>query len=452
MDCQKRQAEIYLYLDGQLSAERTADLLQHIEYCDECRELLAEATALEQLLHEVGPLVEPPAGFAASVIAALPSSSVVTDVSETTSAKVIPLMKRFPWVARLGTVAAAAAIVIGVAVANPFGDGQVVQPLPATPENPNISVGEATPPSTESITPEPADLSEVPKEEDTIVTSNENSPVEEMPSDNATSGQTTDTVEVEQEPLTMNQPSENDTTTQQPTETLPVQENDNQNDTTRNEPGVSGEISLPKAAYGTVGVGRFEMRLIAAHEGVDVLSPMVNEKTNIANYYVEVDDKIQLWQVNINDCSEPTFVAAFDNLADAQSSTEVASATQIPAALSEEESFSAFSPDGSMVATTVTGEEEPGLWLASISNTDEPTRLFDKQCGTILSWAPNSGKIVFTDHQGCLYVGYPAEELVFPVATGTASQVIWLDRGNTIVFVMTPEGSNHCGLYMAQLP
>lgn len=450
MDCQKRQAEIYLYLDGQLPAERTADLLQHIEYCEECQEFLAKATALEELLHDVGSLVEPPAGFAASVMAALPPVSVTTSESDIATAKVIPFRKRFPWAARLGTAAAAAAIVIGVAVANPFSDGQVVQPLPVTPENPNISVGEVTPPLTESEMPVPGDSNETSHNGDTMTPSNENQSIEVAPSDGTTTQQSLDTPE--QQPFVTNQPSESDTSTQQPTEIPPTQENNTTEDTTRNEPGVSGEISLPKAAYGTVGIGRFETRLIAAHEGVDVLSPMVNAKTNIANYYVEVDGKIQLWQVNIDDCSEPTFVAAFDNMADVQSSAEVASATKIPAALSEEESFSAFSPDGSMVATTITGEEEPGLWLASISNTDEPQRLFDKQCGKILSWAPNSGKIVFTDHQGCLYVGYPAEDLVFPVATGTVSQVIWLDRGNTIVFVMTPEGSNHCGLYMAQLP
>ncbi len=423
MDCMQAKKNIFLYLDGLLSKEDAVELFAHLEQCCICQDYMKEAQAVDALLHENLPMIDPPAGFSTRVMTALPPES----------AKIIPFTRRFSWPAKFGTIAAALAIVVGVALANPFG-GNVVQPGGNDPNHSSINVGQNQPvPDQPAVSP-PDDTTN--------------------PGSQGTQTGITSTPADTQKPAS--QPKDTPiTTTGDATEAPASDDKNGTNDTAGQEPATpteSGEISLPKAAYGAVGIGRFEMRLIASHEGVNILSPLANEKTKLVNYFVQVDGKTQLWQVNFEDNVEPTFVAAFDSMEDAKATiTQNENLKKADAAINQE-GISAFSPDGSIMAAFVNGEDEPGLWLAGISNTQEPWRIFDKQCGSILSWAPNSGKLIFTDNQGCLYVAYPAENMVLPIATGTVSQLIWVDRGNTIIFLMCPEGSQYYGLYVAQLP
>jgi len=414
MDCMQAQKNIYLYIDGLLAREDAADLIAHLEICPDCRDFMMKAKAFDAFLHENMAMVEPPVDFSARVMAALPA--------EEKTAKIIPFTKRFSWASKLGSLVAALALVVGIALANPFaGVVQIAGTEPGESSDPSVNVGNA-----EGAQPS------VSSPDDTAVTD---------PQESEKNQEVDTTVQKPAVQVAATEPTD----PEQPTEVEPVTQEPSQ-------PTESGDISLPKAAYGAVGVGRFEMRLIAAHEGLDVLSPLANEKTKIINYYIQIDGKTQLWQVNFSENVEPAFVAAFDSMEDAKANMVEEDSLKQASTMISQEGASAFSPDGSMLAAIVNGDEEPGLWLAGISNSQEPWRMFEKQCGSVLSWAPNSGKLVFTDSQGCLYVAYPAENMVFPIATGTVSQVIWVDRGNTIIFLMCPEGSQNYGLYVAQLP
>ncbi|HPW17302.1 MAG TPA: zf-HC2 domain-containing protein [Candidatus Aminicenantes bacterium] len=90
-----RPEDLYLYLEGELGPYEAAKLEEHLEVCAACREALAE----RRLLHEAFtglPPFEVPAGFARSVMAALPEPETV----------------RPGWLAPLA--AAVAALVIGL--------------------------------------------------------------------------------------------------------------------------------------------------------------------------------------------------------------------------------------------------------------------------------------------------------------------------------------------------
>ncbi len=484
MDCSWVLEHLYAYLDGELSPADAAAFQEHLNSCPACQAALQQAKAVDELLLEHTALVEPPAGLVQQVMSAI-------EQEPQPQGEILPFApKRAHWGRRLGGVAVAAALLIGVTVAQPWQrQPGVTEPgldVATLPEPEGTQPESPSQPGPETTTPEPSQqqpeadgsqqtTTQTEQQPDAAPSIRQDRPA--RPQQQATTAQAdttrqsdsqanaSSTVTPANQPATTAetaQPADASSDTQQPEEqqnnqvepisqppeaeqqpfgppTAPDYNGSNSN-SSGSSGGSSGEMALPKAAYGTEGNGRFEVRLVAAHEGVDVSAPIANEKTQLVNYYIQVDGQTQLWQVDLDNTEEPSFIDAYDTI------SEVA-----PAPVTGNPS--AVSPDGSLMAALGGEDQTPGLWLTALTNsTEEPKCLTETPGGAILSWAPNSGKLVFTDHLNCLYVAYPTENLVIPIATGDVSEVLWVDRGNTLLFLMCPEGSSNYGLYVAQLP
>lgn len=434
--CAGMGVKISCYIDGELEGAALRGFLDHLAVCPSCREALAEAERAEAVLKQgFPPLLTPPSDFTDRVMADLPDLYR----KEAQPAQVLPLRKKYVWVKRVGALAAGLVIVIGMTVADPF-HMLLVDP-------PAVNVGDTgkdpTPPAHD---PDPVILDpgtvEDPGDSTTVT----------LPEGEATgsSGETGEPNEPAPPPVKPGQGESNSESGNKPAETKPAAgENEGtakpetEKPAPEPEPSIQGEIRLPQAAFSAQGVGSFDLRLVASHDGCDVSNAVINSSQNMVSYYLAVDGMVQLWQVDWASGNEPEFVKSFD-------ASEVEAAD---AAAQGSEVVSAFSPDGSMLAALTTDDAEgEGLWLTGITNEQSAKRIFDKPCGTLLSWAPNSGKLVFTDQGQSLYVAYPAEDVVSPVAMGDVKQVFWLDRGTTLLFLMRPDPGKPIGLYIATLP
>ena len=93
-----------------------------------------------------------------------------------------------------------------------------------------------------------------------------------------------------------------------------------------------------------------------------------------------------------------------------------------------------------------------GVWIANVGTESTPWRLCGEGGGKLLAWAPNSSKLLFTDNEDKLYVGYPTEKRIFIVTEHAVKDIVWGKDSKTVVLVVQEPGKAHTSLYTVQIP
>ncbi|MDO4581993.1 MAG: zf-HC2 domain-containing protein [Bacillota bacterium] len=134
MDCRSIDNLIQLNIDKQLSPAAQAYLAEHLAACEDCRAAESAYMALDALLKQELPRVEPPAGFSAAVMAALPAAR--------DNAVVFRPRRKQGWLYGLAACAAAVALFFGIWVLE--GDPAENFPLIAPPVIAHVDEPEPT--------------------------------------------------------------------------------------------------------------------------------------------------------------------------------------------------------------------------------------------------------------------------------------------------------------------
>lgn len=199
-------------------------------------------------------------------------------------------------------------------------------------------------------------------------------------------------------------------------------------------PEGSGQLVLPRAAYGSTAQGTLSVRLLAKVEGNAIYAPNVSARGKSAAFYTADDQNIYTWQVDLAEASLPdvTAVTPLSEASDALVGTTAAvSATDLVG-----------SPDGTMLAQN----SREGLWISLTEG--EVFLLTEEGAGSLLAWAPDSSKLLFTNAEGALFVGYPLERRIYQVTDMPVKDVCWSEDNKTVVFQAEVEGED-C-LYVAE--
>ena len=82
------------------------------------------------------------------------------------------------------------------------------------------------------------------------------------------------------------------------------------------------------------------------------------------------------------------------------------------------------------------GGEESGLWLLDLTDANATAALIDSDNGggKIVSWAPDSNKVLYTASDGSLHIYYPNENVILTLYNGETASVCWAGDSKNIVF------------------
>lgn len=201
--------------------------------------------------------------------------------------------------------------------------------------------------------------------------------------------------------------------------TAPVQ-------TVVDDPVGNGSVAMPVPASELITESNgLQVMRFGVEEG-DVFSPFTNSMGEI-QFYTAYEEQIAL-------CTMTDRTAAVELLED----SDVKKAESFSG---DEPCLVRFSPDGTQFAANMGGEDS-GLLLSDNNSKDPAVRLSFNGGGNVLEWAPNSGRLVYTDAEGRLMAAYIAEGLVFPVWDGPVYHVLWLSDSCGIVFETVDEKDN----------
>ncbi|MDD2220508.1 MAG: zf-HC2 domain-containing protein [Clostridia bacterium] len=203
-----------------------------------------------------------------------------------------------------------------------------------------------------------------------------------------------------------------------------------------------GQVELPKVAYGSYNNTAFIVNRLAVSEEVDVLAPEAQADGSV-QYYTNYSGEYQLWQYDANSGEEPQLLSAQADLPETSSDTT-----------EYNECFGgnvAFSPDKTLLAGSFGGDNK-GFWLSDRSSVDKPEKLYTAGGGKLISWACDSGKVVFTDESENLYVAFPAEKLAVGLFEGEVASISWSDDSKILFFTAKKAADDYYALYSIILP
>ena len=371
MNCSHANSQMHRHVDGQLSHDEARLLYAHITECESCAADWDSLSRVDALLKSALTNVTPPEDFCAAVMSRINAASNVTPLKK--SAIKSPVWKRY------GIAGAAAALFFAVGMTGLF--DPAINPLPNSPIEitvPPIETSVPIDPMTAPIEPTsvPVDPTRVPIDPTTVPVDPTSVPVD-------------------------------------PT-SVPVEPPDPP------ETGI-GQVPMPDPASLVQLENVFEQKRLTSDR--DAFAPYFNEEGNI-EFLAVTDGEYLIYGFNSSEgitVSESGLPA--QNLLDKLTSK----------ALTPEEGFViAVSPDSTMVAFN-DGREESVLRFSDKFSSDD-TILTDNAGGKILSWAPNSGKFVYTDKEGILYVVYPHEELIIPISKNPVFNVGWSFDSRVLLF------------------
>ena len=430
MDCQLFERQMQRNIDGLLSVHEQADMLKHAGLCPECAALLRDMTALEYALKMGLRAVDAPAGFTASVMAALPEPYTKKLWGRGFSAR--------QWL-RYGSVAAAAVLLIAAGIFGLFnggaGDVSLIDPVPGA-----VIAGNPD----KDITVQPP-LQVVDNKPDTTVAGEVIEPddIDNLPEDDAVDPD-----------ITENAPDAINTDTK-PQPPIVAGADDDADD--GDEP-YTANIELPKPAIdgnSPRGEGAFALTLLAAFNDGDAILPSFNSD-GLVEFYITYKDVHQLWTQSLVAESLPEFkdkVKALPSLYTLSGSSDESAKTDYPC-------VSALSPDGRAKAIN-RGGEKPGLWLyedllspdASLKE-DTAKEISNMAGGKVLSWSPDNNKLLYTDAAGKLYVYYlhMPTVLILPLYEGAVTSAGWAGDSTRVLFAGKTEKDRHSGVYTIIIP
>ena len=408
MNCHDVENLIHMEIDQRLPQRASLALHEHLLSCERCAQLYAEYQELHALLSAELPAVEPPADFTAQVMAVLPAEPVADNIvalpAQQAAATATPRKKRRPtaWIA---VVAAAAALVAGAALGGWFNNSDLQKPgaeliADVTPEDthqaPGLNVQPPVFPDAQSgdsvDTPEETVTPDVPDSDPTVDT-----------------------------PETTVTPS---TGTDQPAENTPPQ------------PYESG-ISLPVVAYSNEAHGSYSLITLASYADYNAILPHLNG--NSITYYIKQDSTCLEWQVELNGGAAPIYVGIAETLPGAAGTGRY----------TDNNGYVASSPNGQYTAYNL-GGEQAGLYVGA--TLESAVRVAEQGGGNLISWCANSGKVLFNDAAGYLYLYYPAENLTLPVFTGYVGSACWSADGTVIIFSGYDATTGHDSIFQISVP
>lgn len=200
-------------------------------------------------------------------------------------------------------------------------------------------------------------------------------------------------------------------------------------------PVQSDKLVLPRTAYGTETEGTLAKRLLATVEGNRIYQPSFAGKNVV--FTTADDTNVYAWRVDLTNPSEPQLAAmtewaALPNPDEAlQSAAPQVEATTL-----------VTSPDKTMIAQN----SADGLWISLLDG--DVFRLTQEGNGKLLAWSPDSAKVVFTNADGALFVGYPFEQRIYQLADGGVKDVCWHSNNKTLLYV-ADDGDNDA-LYIVE--
>lgn len=405
MSCEDMKSLMYLVLDDMADEAERHELEEHLACCDSCRAEFAVLQAREAQIKNVLASMTPPEGFAAGVMAKIAEPVAAPVVSINTAR---PRRRRFMQVA--GSMAAAAVLLVGASIY--AGSGNDVTPLNDDVKLPVASV-----------------QNEQPDGDKTVVANNDtqnNDVVSDVVEPQPQVDPPVDVAPVVDEPVA-DEPS----VPVVPEVVLPDAEQ------------IGGTVALPVASYGTEKQGSFDTRLLAAFDETDIYEPSVSSTSSKVTFYTELDGNLQLWTTSLKEATEPTCVG----LAEGDIETVVQNNTTKAKAADT----AVFSPDKTYIAVNSSAQDERGLWISGTGENETPICLSEDGSGSLVAWAPNSGKLAFTDEQGNLYIGYVAEQRVFKLVSGNVVDVAWSSDSKSLVYISGGNGT-HNALYTVLVP
>lgn len=241
--------------------------------------------------------------------------------------------------------------------------------------------------------------------------------------------------------VTPTQTPQPETSTVTPAVSKPVQQNPQTTspavDVTSEDvplPVTSDQLVLPRTAYGTKTEGTLATRLLATVEGNQIYQPVFADKSAVFN--TADANNVYSWRVDLTDPSEPqaVVVAAWDDLPN----RDVLQNTTAPV----DANTLVNSPDKTMIAQNSSN----GMWISLLEG--DVFKLTGEGGGNVVAWAPDSSKLVFTNAEGALFVGYPFERRIYQLADGGVKDVCWHGNNKTLLYVMN-DGSGD-GLYIVE--
>ncbi|MBQ9992908.1 MAG: hypothetical protein IJP33_05735 [Firmicutes bacterium] len=442
-DINNKEKLMQAYIDGELNAELAASFEKELKNDINLQKEYEEQLLLHSLLQDISACdVEPPADFAACVMQRIEAE----EASKTT------VKKAFPW--RFAAPAfGAAALLLAFGVSGIMPEAPVInQELTTTAPETTAIVAEPTTVVAETTAVEPATtvVAETTVAPETIVVEPEKTSV--IPEQTQTTAEpvtvpvTEPTTTAAPEPTTVINPEQTTAPEPEKTTVVPTEKTTAaapEQTTVAPEPPVSvpdeeinqGTASMPAPATDTVTIGG----------NISVMRFSVEEGDAYALFRNEAGE-IQFYAGNGN---ETALCTVMDTKAGMQLLEE--SDIAIPTATTGEYDYVIkASPDGTQLAGNMGGNDS-GLWISDIASS-APAQLFSAEGGgKVLEWAPNSGKLVFTNAEGSLYIAYISEGFVLMVCEEPVYSVIWCSDSRGIYFETLDENGHHV-ICKADLP
>lgn len=207
-----------------------------------------------------------------------------------------------------------------------------------------------------------------------------------------------------------------------PIEAKPVTEQNVPDDVIPEQEVQDGELILPRSAYGTQAQSTLSARMVATVENSVIYQPtMTAEK---ALFYTTDADNIYSWHVDLDNPSEPQ-VSLIVEQDDFQEFSSLLTNTTAPV----NNTTLVNSPDKTMIAQN----SDDGLWISLLEG--DVYKLATEGNGKLLVWSPDSSKLLFTNADGTLFVGYPLERRIYQLAE-QVKDVCWGADNQTVLYVI----------------
>ena len=394
MNCQDYEILIQKAIDGNLTPAGCRILAAHLNSCPECAGLYHEYKDLDKLLASQMANVQVPEDLKANVMSSLPA---IGKRKRTLRPRAI--------VSMAGVAVAAAALVFAAGFSGWFSNGD---PLPDDNKLPVADNNEQSP------------LTQ--GEEQTIIADGQQGDISAQENNN----DITDTPG--NEGIVANQ---GDADSQIGKEEKPI--------------NFSGGIMLPKVAHSNESHGSYSLYTLASHADYDAILPRVSG--NIVTYYIVADGYNLEWETYLDRSAEPAFLGENESL---PYSSSIAGYHDI----SSEYGYTyivASSPYGTGKAINKGGSES-GFYMADQIGNSEEMLIDPNGGGSLVSWAPDGNKVLYTRADGSLHLYYPDQALTLDIYSGNTAYVCWAADSQNIVFSAYDGSTGHLSIFSVIVP
>lgn len=391
MGCQDYEILIQKAIDGALDREGYRTLASHINVCPECAAEYKEYKALDAMLKQEMAKVEAPADLKDNIMAALPVKTAAENKKSRRSLRPRAI------ISVAGVAVAAAALVLTVGTTELFAPETVVDDNAGIiAENPGIT-----------------DFRD--HEIGTVLAENDPAVAEQI-------GET----EANDDAADKNDAANKNEGAKDKDNKNPAKTEGNKGSESPKTITYSGGVMLPHVAHSTSSSGSYSEYTLAAHEDYDCILPRVSG--NIVTYYIVADGCNLEWETYLDRSKEPAFQGETESL---PFESNIAGYSD----RSGEYGYNYVTATSSdQVSKAVNkGGDAPGFYIIDqISGVE--TLVDAAGGGSLVSWAPDGNKVLYTRRDGSLHVYYPDQKLTLDVHGSHTYYVCWAGNSRNIVF------------------